>query len=235
MIIYGIHACSAALKNPRRVVEKVFVLNKNLLSQLPALGKRSVEVLDKTQFDKIVGTGAVHQGVALRVQPLPAQDISFLEDDTTPSQIVVVLDHVTDPHNIGAIARTSAAFGAKALIQTAHNAPKETAIMAKTASGALDIVPLCTETNLARALGELKRMGFWVVGFAEGGSQPLPKLDLTGKVALVLGAEGEGLRRRTQELCDHLAFLPTSPYFSTLNVSNAAAVALYETFRQQQS
>jgi 23S rRNA (guanosine2251-2'-O)-methyltransferase len=233
MIIYGLHACSAALSNPSRVVEKIFLLNRSVLNELPNVGKRSIEVLDKPQFDKIVGPQAVHQGVALRVQPLPEQDIHFLESIKDTNQIIVVLDHVTDPHNVGAILRSAAAFGARALIQTQTNAPKENATMAKTASGALDLVPICSVGNLARALEQLKAMGFWVIGFAEGGKQSLSEINLKGKTALVMGAEGEGMRRRTQELCDHLVYLPTSTEFSTLNVSNAAAVALYEAYRQQ--
>jgi 23S rRNA (guanosine2251-2'-O)-methyltransferase len=233
VIIYGLHPCRAALLNPERKIEKVFVTNKSLLGELPNIGKIPVEVLDKSNLEKLLPPQSVHQGVALRVQPLTHFDLSFLSEFKDDNQIVVVLDQVTDPHNVGAILRSAAAFGAKALIQTDRNAPKETGVMAKSASGALDQVPLCAVSNLARALEELKDLGFWLVGFAEGGKEPLHAINLKGKIALVMGAEGDGLRSLTRSLCDFQVYLPTTASFSTLNVSNAAAVALYECFRQQ--
>jgi 23S rRNA (guanosine2251-2'-O)-methyltransferase len=148
------------------------------------------------------------------------------------SAALVVLDQVTDPHNLGAIARSAAAFGALAIVLLDRNAPPLTGVVAKTASGALDVVPLIRVNNLARAMGEMKEAGFWLVGFAEAGKEVLGTADITGKIALVMGAEGEGLRRLTMENCDRLMRLPTQPPIGSLNVSNAAAVALFEWARQ---
>ena len=141
---------------------------------------------------------------------------------------IVILDGVTDPHNIGAILRSMAAFDSQALIVTDKNAPSETAAMAKAASGALDIVPLIRITNLARALEQLKQAGFWIVGMEGTAEKSLRELDIPKKIAIVMGSEGEGMRRLTLQSCDFLAKLPISPKMESLNVSNAAAIALYE-------
>jgi 23S rRNA (guanosine2251-2'-O)-methyltransferase len=142
--------------------------------------------------------------------------------------VVLVLDQVSDPHNVGAILRSAAAFGALAVIVPEHGAPPLTATLAKAASGALDRVPVVRVTNLTQALERLKQAGYWSCGLDESGPAPLASLDLGLRVVLVLGSEGGGLRRRLREHCDFLARLPTSPAQPSLNVSNAAAVALYE-------
>jgi 23S rRNA (guanosine2251-2'-O)-methyltransferase len=231
--LYGQHPCEAALKNEARKILMVVSLNPAIATH-PAVITRQLKtrVADKGWFEKTF-PGAVHQGVAVQVAPLESMDIRDLAQAEQSNQIVVILDQVTDPHNIGAILRSAAAFGAKAVIMTDRHAPDESAILAKSASGALELVPLIRAKNLAQALQELKNIGFWVYGFAESGSQLLPKVDLKGKVALLLGAEGSGMRRLTQENCDFLLRLPTSEHFSTLNVSNAAAIALYQTFIAQ--
>ena len=232
MYLYGYHPCHLALLNPLRKVERVFVTQKNTLEKLPSLGKAKVEVIDRKNLESKLPPGAVHQGIALLVQPLENQPLDFLDDCKDPNQHVVVLDHVSDPHNIGAILRSAAVFGAKALIMTERHAPKESGVLAKSASGALEVVPLCVVKNLAHALKELKDLGFWCVGFAESGTQTLAEVNLKGKIALILGAEGDGMRRLTQESCDFTVRLPSAGSFSTLNVSNAAAVALYEVHKQ---
>eukprot|EP01037_Dinobryon_pediforme_P014768 gene14768-14898_t len=155
------------------------------------------------------------------------------EDCEDQNQRVVVLDHVNDPHNVGAILRSAAVFGAKAVIMTERHAPKESGVLAKSASGALEVVPMCIINNLAHALRELKELGFWCIGFAESGKKTLAELDLKGKTALIFGGEGDGMRRLTTDLCDFTVRLPSEESFSTLNVSNAAAVGLYEVYRQQ--
>lgn len=233
MFLYGYHPCLHALQNPRRVIEKVYLTDKNLLEKIPSLSAHKLEIVDRKTLSKLLPPEAIHQGIALKVQPLKPLEIEFLETIPEKNQCVVVLDQVCDPHNIGAILRSCGVFGASALLITDKNAPKESAIMAKSASGALEIIPFCFAKNLVQGLKYLKELGFWCVGLSEKGSGPLSKIDLKGKVALVLGHEGSGMRRLTEENCDFLAFLPSSETFSTLNVSNAAAVSLYEVFIQQ--
>lgn len=174
--------------------------------------------------------GAVHQGVALDAAPLPETSLEALL--ATAPKLLLLLDQVTDPHNVGAILRSAAAFGADAVLLTDRHAPGQGGVLAKTASGALEHVPLITVVNLARTMATLRDAGFWCIGLAEEGAQDIAAHDLSGKTALVLGAEGEGLRRLTRERCDALARLPTQGAIGSLNVSNAAAVALYEVKRQ---
>jgi 23S rRNA (guanosine2251-2'-O)-methyltransferase len=165
----------------------------------------------------------VHQGVALEVAPVSR----FGLDDIEPLRLVVVLDQVTDPHNVGAILRTACAFGADALLTTQRYAPRETRVMAKAASGALDLVPLIEVRNLGDTLERLKQRGMHVLGFdSEAATALAPRRD-SGPLAIVLGAEGKGLRQRTRELCDEMVRLDMPGPIKSLNVSNAAAIALY--------
>lgn len=173
---------------------------------------------------------AVHQGMVLKVEPLEDPDLdSLIADwDGRDDVLLMVLDQVTDPHNVGAVLRSAAAFGAAALVMQDRHGPPVTGTLAKTASGALDVVPLVRVVNLARALRDLQAAGFWCTGLAEDGPVELGGVDLGGRCALVLGAEGTGMRRLTRETCDALARLPTCPPIGSLNVSAAAAVALYQ-------
>ena len=231
--LYGIHACRMALENPDRQILSIYAINDGILTKV-LINKEQhhskVKFVDRKQIEALLPQGAVHQGIAVHVAPLPLVMIDDLEKDSSPNQCVVVLDQVSDPHNVGAILRSAAVFGAKALILTDRNAPSESGVLAKSASGALEIVPLIRVTNLAHAIKDLKDIGFWCVGFAETGTTTLDQIDLKGKIALVLGAEGDGMRRLTKDLCDFTVSLPTASSFSALNVSNAAAIALYETF-----
>ncbi len=237
MLLYGIHPCIAALKNPERVIERIYITDKKLMDRLPAdltdKFTKKIELVTKEKLISVLPREAVHQGMAVKVQPLEPLDLSDVLRNDEKNQIIVILDQVSDPHNIGAILRTSAVFGTKALILTDRHAPKETPILAKSASGALEHVPLCFVKNLAHSLKAIKEAGFWCVAFAEEATQTLNQIDLKGKIALVLGAEGDGLRRLTSENCDFYVKLESASNFSTLNVSNAAAIALYETFQQQ--
>ncbi|HKX10120.1 MAG TPA: 23S rRNA (guanosine(2251)-2'-O)-methyltransferase RlmB [Stellaceae bacterium] len=246
--IYGRHAVHAALSNPTRRLHRLVATAdladdaKAWLAEAKArpLGDVEVETMDRGGLEVLLPEGAVHQGLALQAEPLPP---TFLEDvlaEIPPAPdggaaVVVVLDQVSDPHNVGAVLRSAAAFGARALVLPEHGTPSSTATLAKAASGALELVPLVRVTNLARALDKLKKAGFWCIGLEEGGEKLLTELDLSGRVALVLGAEGEGLRRLTRERCDFLARLPTRDPLASLNVSNAAAVALYEVARRRSS
>lgn len=235
IFLYGWHACRAALLNPKRVVHNIWLAKESDHAQLPKrVAKIPTSVMaPKAMSDMLAQKGnidAVHQGIVIQVDALKTAPTPWAEGSCW-----VVLDHVTDPHNVGAILRVCAALGADGIIQTTRHAPPETGALAKAASGALEHVPIHYVTNLARTLKELKDDGFWVYGFAEGGSVDLPKANISGKTVYVFGAEGEGMRQHTIELCDVLVKLPTTSHFSTLNVSHAVAVALYERLRTHHS
>lgn len=243
--LYGSHAVKAALANPRRRVQRLILASGDpaeakeflALSARPLTdpgGPIGVESAPRDEIAGLLPDGAVHQGVAAQVLPLPPVHLEDVCDraEGLERAVVVVLDQVTDPHNVGAILRSAAAFGALAVVLTERNAPPESGALAKSASGALETVPLVRVTNLVRALDLLKQAGFWCAGLAADGPQRLDQAGLSGKVALVLGSEGEGLRRLTRERCDLLVHLPTRGPIGHLNVSNAAAVALYELVRE---
>lgn len=239
--IYGIHTVEAALLNPNRCCKHLLLINKEVLDQsiikqAKQIHKNlSIEVADKDRFMTLFGPSAVHQGIALQIQPLPEMAIEDI-DVSANDMHVLILDQVTDPHNLGAILRSAAAFDTSAIIVTDQNSAIETnSALAKAASGALEIIPVVRVINLSRAMDILKDKGFWCVGLDEMGEETIDEIQLQGKIAIVLGSEGKGLRRLTKEKCDFLVKLPTSGIFSTLNVSNAAAVALYEVLRQNKN
>jgi len=241
--VYGRHAVAAALANPARRWRRLAVLagqeaEAAALAEAAAAVRHgegeAVQSFDRAALDRLLPEGAVHQGWALEVEPLAAADL----DDvlraaavTSGRSIVILLDQVSDPHNVGAILRSAAAFGARAVILAEHGAPPASGVLAKAASGALDSVPLVREVNLARTLDRLKDAGFWCCGLDEAAPALLSSLDLGPRVVLAFGSEGGGLRRLLRERCDFLARLPTRPALPSLNVSNAAAVALYELAR----
>jgi 23S rRNA (guanosine2251-2'-O)-methyltransferase len=236
--LYGRHPVAAALANPERRWRRLAVLAgeedeaRELVAAAQAMRHGdgdAIRVLDRTALGALLPDGAVHQGLALEVEPLESVDLGDVlrAAEGAARQVIVVLDQVSDPQNVGAVLRAAAAFGARAVIVAAHGAPPPTGALAKAASGALELMPLIAETNLARALDRLKEAGFWCCGLDERAPQLLAELDLGPRVALVLGAEGGGLRRLVREHCDYLARLPTSAAMPSLNVSTAAAVALY--------
>jgi 23S rRNA (guanosine2251-2'-O)-methyltransferase len=241
--IYGRHAVAAVLANPARRCRRVVALSELAAELQPLLGEARAdlpatapEFLDRRALAQLLPEGAVHQGIAVAADPLPRRELDALVADLpadSAPHIVVLLDQVSDPHNIGAVLRSAAAFAALAVVVPEHGAPPVTGVLAKAASGALEAVALVRAVNLVRALERLKAAGFWCVGLAADAEQSLPALALPERIALVLGAEGGGLRRLTREKCDFLARLPTRGAMASLNVSNAAAVALYELTRSR--
>lgn len=238
-LLHGLHAVREAWLNPARRCHQLWLTPAAETAFAPTLAAAIAAELerpaplpaDRDTLDAML-PGALHQGIALDAAPLP--ELTLADLLAKQPRLLVLLDQVTDPHNVGAILRSAAAFGADGVILTERHAPGLTGTLAKSASGALEHVPLVAVVNLARALAELRDAGFWCVGLAEEGEKPLGEHDLSGATALVLGAEGEGLRRLTRERCDALALLPTQGAISSLNVSNAAAIALYEAKRQKQ-
>jgi 23S rRNA (guanosine2251-2'-O)-methyltransferase len=234
----------AALSNPERRWRRLVVLpeQREEAAALAADAQAQhcgthepLQVLDREAFGQLLAEGAVHQGWALDVEPLEPADLDDVLRAASLREgrsVVIVLDQVTDPHNVGAIMRSAAAFGALAVVVPEHGAPPPTGTLAKAASGALDRVPLVRVINLSQALARLKEAGYWCCGLDEGAPAALSALDLGDKVALALGSEGGGLRRLLRENCDYLARLPTRPELPSLNVSNAAAIALYELARE---
>lgn len=196
-----------------------------------------LEPADRSAIELLVGSDAVHQGIAALALPLTDLAVEDVVDTLSDAQkaLVVALDHVTDPHNVGAILRSAAAFGAYALLVTKHNAPDETGVLAKSASGALEHVPIVRATNLSRAIESLQQGGFWVVGLDAEGESEIDCMALPDKCVLVLGAEGEGLRPGVRKVCDFVARLPMTGHMESLNVSNAAAIALFEWQRQKRA
>ena len=228
--LYGHHAVNAALANPER---KILRLAQAGTGEVPAVEGHEWEQVPRDVLDTWLPLGAVHQGLAVKVHPLPDRGIEdvIAEAEGRENAQVMILDQVTDPQNVGAVLRSAAAFGALAVILTERHAAPESGALAKAASGALEHMPLIRVANLARAIELLKKGGFWIAGLAAEGTQTLADAKLTGKVGLALGAEGPGLRRLTREHCDLLVRLPTGGVIDHLNVSNAAAVALYELVR----
>jgi 23S rRNA (guanosine2251-2'-O)-methyltransferase len=225
VILYGWHTVTAALANPGREIRKLFLTenaarrlaDENIATRVPP------EIVRPNIIDHRLGPDAVHQGLLAEVDPLDSADI-----DTLPETgIVLVLDQITDPHNVGAILRSAAAFAVKAIVTTARHSPEATGVLAKSASGALEMVPLVTVQNLARALNELNDRGFMTVGLDSEGTEDLGAVALQQPLALVLGAEGKGLRQLTRDTCSVVARLDMPGSIKSLNVSNAAVLALY--------
>jgi len=234
--LHGMHAVAAALANPQRRCLRL-VTTAEAASETERLvrageGRIDIEICDRREIDRLAGLGAVHQGIALEALPLDEPD---LDDAVAGADLLVVLDQVVDPHNVGAILRSAAAFGAAAVIVQDRHSPQATGTLAKAASGALEWVPLVRVGNLARGLDRLKQLGFWLVGLDGDAQNILGVAPLPGPLALVLGAEGSGLRRLSREACDHLVRIPGARRGLSLNVSNAAAVALYEARRMKQA
>ncbi len=224
---WGRHAVTAALANPNRTVRKIWGTREALAAlDLPPVVP--ITYADAADLGRLVPADAPHQGLVAEVDPLEDMWLGDLlhegQDDQRP---LVVLDQVTDPHNVGAILRSAAAFDALGIVTQDRHAPPESGTVARSASGALETVPWIRVVNLARALDEIAEAGFWRIGLTGHANQTLAEAMGTQRVAIVLGAEGEGMRQNTEAHCDELAKLPISPKVESLNVSNAAAIALY--------
>jgi len=227
-LIFGIHAVEAVLGNPRRSIRKL-LLTDNAERRLQAtLAGREVarERVLPRDLDRQLGPDAVHQGALVETGPLPQPELAELAAGAG-ARPLLVLDQITDPHNVGAILRSAAVLGAGGLVMTRRHSPPLDGALAKSASGALEHVPVALVPNLARAIAELRELGVTVVGLDGGASASLEEMPWPAGVALVLGAEGKGLRQLTRESCDRLARISTDGPFASLNVSNAAAVALH--------
>lgn len=228
-LLYGMHAVVEALGNPHRKLGRLFITENALARLKEVVGepRRPPVLVRGDELDRLLPQGAVHQGIAVEAEPLPVLDI----DDLPDNGLVLVLDQITDPHNVGAIIRTAAAFAVDAIVLTERHSPDMAGVLAKTASGGLEHVPLIIVSNLAQALMKLGDRAYWRIGLDSEGPAPLGELARTRPLALVLGAEGKGLRRLTRERCDAMARLDMPGAIKSLNVSNACAIALYAVTR----
>jgi 23S rRNA (guanosine2251-2'-O)-methyltransferase len=225
VILYGWHTVTAALQNPARRIRRLLATEnaaRRLVDLSPA-ARIAPEIVRPEAIARLLSPDAVHNGLFAEADPLPSPDL----DEVAPTGIVLVLDQITDPHNVGAILRVAAAFAATAVVTTARHSPEATGVLAKSASGALEHVPVVTVQNLARALERLRERGYLLIGLDSSGENGLDELALRAPVALVLGAEGKGLRHLTRATCEHVARLDLPGAIKSLNVSNAAVLALY--------
>jgi len=235
--LFGFHAVAEAWLNPKRHIHALFITESAMYGFEETMKKATAkglkrpdpQIIDKQVLDSATPPGAVHQGVAVSAQNLEGLDIRDImaqtfDDDRT---VLIMLDQVTDPHNVGAILRSASVFGASGLIMQDKHAPDLGGTLAKTACGAVEHVPVIYETNLTRCLETLQKERYFAVGLDERGEKEMEELPDYNKLVLVMGAEGDGIRRLVREQCDILARLPVSGAIPCLNVSNAAAVALY--------
>lgn len=224
-VLYGWHPVAEALRNPERVFRRLMATENAMIRVREEIGEPPcpVELVRPGEIDRLLTPDAVHQGLYLECDPLEPPNLGDLGSDA----IVLVLDQITDPHNVGAMLRSAAAFGVDAVIVTVRHSPDATGVLAKSASGALEHVPIIPVRNLGDALLELRNAGYMRVGFDSEADQPYEAIKLTRPLALVMGAEGKGLRQRTLGLCDSVARLDMPGTIKSLNVSNATAIALY--------
>ncbi len=224
-VLFGVHPVVEALRNPKRRFRRLLATENALRRLREDVGELPVdaELVRPSEIDRLLTPDSVHQGLYLVCDPLPSPDLDSLPDDA----VVLALDQITDPHNVGAILRSAAAFKVNAVITTNRHSPEATGVLAKSASGALELVPIIAVPNLARALNELNESGFMTVGLDSEGAENISAVPLSAPLALVLGAEGQGLRRLTRETCSVVARLDMPGEIKSLNVSNAAVLALY--------
>ena len=230
LVLYGRHAVISALNNPNRKISKLVCTPENALEIREKFPNLNIITADRKDIDKLVPSEAVHQGYALFCTPLDNLSVEELCEMTANDKKcnVLILDQVTDPQNIGAIIRSCAAFGSRALIVQDKNSPQESGAMVKAAAGTFEFMPIVRVTNLARTIEILKKSGFWVVGMDGYAKNNVDSIDKDSKLAVIMGSEGAGMRRLIEESCDITVRLPISEKVESLNVSTAAAVVLYE-------
>ena len=228
--LWGRHAVTAALANPERTLRKLWGTHDAIASLGLSPSMLTIQYAEVADLGRMVPSDAPHQGLVLECDPLPDRwldELFEMAPDAGDKRLILVLDQVTDPHNVGAVLRSAVAFDALGIVTQDRHSPPESGALARSASGALEIMPWIRVVNLARALEEMAEAGYWRVGLTGHAKLLLPDAMAPGKLALVLGAEGEGMRQNTEAHCDALAKLPISPRMESLNISNAAAIALY--------
>lgn len=227
--IFGVHPVEAALANPDRVIRRLMATDNAARRLAEAIAARglSPEPVTPRDLDRLLGADTVHQGLLLETEPLPEPDMATLAEAAAQHGPLILLDQVTDPHNAGAILRSAAAFGAAGVVTTRRHSPPLNGTLAKSASGALELVPIALVQNLARAMAELKDAGVLILGLDGTATGAIEDETFDRPAAIVLGAEGKGLRQLTAESCDRLVRITTADNLRSLNVSNAAAVALH--------
>jgi 23S rRNA (guanosine2251-2'-O)-methyltransferase len=233
--LFGLHPVEAALKNPARRIHRLLlteIAERRLTESVGSITAK-IDRASPRDLDRLLGPDTVHQGVALETEPLPEPQWDELAR-VSDGRPLIVLDQVTDPHNVGAILRSSAVFGASGLVMTHRHSPPLNGVLAKSASGALELIPVALVANLARALEELREAGFAIVGLDGSADTAIEDLDWSRPTALVMGSEGKGLRELTRKTCDTLVRISTDGPVASLNVSNAAAIALYAAMRARQ-
>lgn len=242
--LYGLRPVMAALANPARHIHALYATEKAQMRLKAAISAidfakiaTKVYIKQPDDMEALVGREAVHQGLVLHTAPLPTLSLQqFLLSLPSNPQLLVLLDQVTDPHNVGAVLRSCAVFGAQGIILSARNGASESATLAKSASGALEAVPVIRANNLNQCLNLLKRAGFWITGLSGDATMKITEINFSGNACLVLGSEGKGLRRLVKENCDQLVQIPMAKNpIGSLNISNAAAIGLYEASRQKLS
>lgn len=240
-LLHGIHAVISALKNKKRTILKLYLLQSTLdrISNeiVPYCKERNIKpiILDNLSFDKLICPSLNHQGIALETKPLnqpTIEDLSKLICNNKNNNIIIILDQINDPHNLGAILRTAAAFNVLSVIIPKDNSVCESATTVKISCGASETIPLITVTNLSKTITDLKELNFWCIGLDGYADSYLNESNLSGNIALIMGSEGKGLRRLTKKNCDIVAKLPIHPQMESLNVSNATSISLYEVHRQ---
>lgn len=228
--LYGKHAVLSALANPNRDIVRLMATKEASDEIKGKVEAHKLNIVDKKEIEKLVPREAIHQGIALTTYPLEDYALEEICDmaEEKNSCCVLILDQVTDPQNVGAIIRSCVAFGASALIMQDRNSPDETGALVKASAGTIEKLPISRVTNLSRAIEQLKKAGFWIVGMDGYAKTDVSQLEKSGKVAIIMGSEGKGMRRLVEDSCDITIRLPISADVESLNVSTAAAIVLYE-------